>query len=455
MRPRVFELEQLLEPVLTPVRVRHSRPGRHAPVAVALHHRQRARHQVAQVVGQVGVVARHERAVGVVPVLAERALAQEEVTHRVGAVLLQQRHRVDHVARGLAQLLAVLGQVPVGVDARRHRHAGRLEHGRPVQAVEADDLLAHQVQPLVGPLPVGLVGLAARPLRAEAQRGDVVGQRVHPHVEDVVGLLGDRDAPLDPRAADAEVLQAVADHRQHLVAARHGVDADALAVVLAGLDLLAQPGAEVAQPEEVVLLLGPLARALVVGADVARLAQLVFGLEALAARAVPAGVGALVDRRAPERGQRALQAPPQLEHAALVALFGGADEVVVGEPVAPPQLAEVGRQAVAVLLLADAPLARDALDVLAVLVGAGQPEDVVPHELARARQGVGRHRGVGVAHVRDVVQVVDRRGVVQRLARAHVSCRRQAHRAAAWTSLIGTPCAAAARRQWSNSGWAL
>ena len=51
--------------------------------------------------------------------------------------------------------------------------------------------------------------------------------------------------------------------------------------------------------------------------------------------------------------------------------------------------------------------------LLAVLVGAGQEEDVVADQPVPAGQGVGVDRRVGVADVGRVVDVVDRRGDVE------------------------------------------
>ena len=261
--------------------------------------------------------------------------------------------------------------------------------------------LPMQVQPLVAARPVVPVGLG---VVREAERGDVVAERVHPHVEDVVGLLGHRDAPLDPGAAHAEVLEPLLDDAQDLVLARVRPDAQPV-----GLDRLAQPGLVRREAEEEVLLLGPLAGPLVVGADVVRLAQLLLVLEALAARAVPAAVLPEVDRVPAVGRLRLAQARPQLQDAPAVDVLGGPDEAVVADVVPVPQRAERRRDDVAVLLLGDAPLARDPLDVLPVLVGAGQEEDVLPPEAPRARQRVGGDRRVGVADVRHVVDVVDRR----------------------------------------------
>src|SRR6185503_2897515 len=270
----------------------------------------------------------------------------------------------------------------------------------------------------------------------EAEGGDVVRERVDPYIEDVVGLLRDGNPPLHARPRDAEVLEPLLYHAEDLVLPRLGPDPEHVL-----LDALAQPALVGRQAEEEVLLLEPLARPLVVGAEVAGLAQLLLVLVALAARAVPAGVGAAVDGVLPVGRLRRAQLLPQLQHAAPVDLVGRADEAVVADVVAGPELAELGGDLVAVLLLADPALAGDALDVLAVLVGAGQHERVVAGEPARARERVERDRRVGVAHVGHVVDVVDRRRRVERALRGghFPACERQADRAAARTSFTATP----------------
>ena len=86
-------------------------------------------------------------------------------------------------------------------------------------------------------------------------------------------------------------------------------------------------------------------RALVIGAEVPRLLQLVLVLEAFAARAVPAGVLARGRRRPGRRASwRRTSFDPERQDAARVALLGRADEVVVADVEAPPELAELGRR---------------------------------------------------------------------------------------------------------------
>ena len=109
-------------------------------------HRQRALRQIAEIVGEIGIDAGDDRLVAVIAVLPERHLAQEEIAQRIDAVGVGERERIDHVADRLRHLLAAVEQEAVAEDAARHRDAGRHQEGRPVDRVEAHDVLADDVQ---------------------------------------------------------------------------------------------------------------------------------------------------------------------------------------------------------------------------------------------------------------------------------------------------------------------
>ena len=99
--------------------------------------------------------------------------------------------------------------------------------------------------------------------------------------------------------------------------------------------------------------------------------------------------------------------------ALLVAGFCGADEVGVGDAHAAPEVAEGLRDLVGELLRGDAGGDGGALDLLPVLVGAGEEEDVLAEEAVAAGEDVGDDGGVGVADVGACVDVVDRGGDVE------------------------------------------
>ncbi len=140
-----------------------------------------------------------------------------------------------------------------------------------------------------------------------------------------------------------------------------------------------------------------------VGADGARGAF----YEHFLADGVLAGVGAEVD------GAAAVEVGEEFLGAALVGGVGGADVAVVRQAHAVPEGAEGLRDLVGELLGRDAGGGGGALDLLAVLVGAGEEEGVVPQEAVAAGEDVGDDGGVGVADVGARVDVVDRGGDVE------------------------------------------
>ena len=134
--------------------------------------------------------------------------------------------------------------------------------------------------------------------------------------------------------------------------------------------------------------------------------QLVLGVVVLARHAVEARVGAELDEPV------VVDALQELLDHLVVPRLGGADEVVVGDVEPVPRLHEARRGAVRPLLRGGAVRLGRLHDLGAVLVGAGHEPDVVAQQAVPAGQGVGVDRRVRRAHVRRVVDVVDRGGQV-------------------------------------------
>ena len=119
---------------------------------------------------------------------------QDEVAHGVYAEQFDEVLGIDHVPLRFAHLAAVHQKPRMAENLLRQRQAERHEEDRPVDRVEADDVLADQVQ--VGrPVALELLGTLAAAVVADA--GDVVRQRVEPDVDDVLVVEVDRDAPLE------------------------------------------------------------------------------------------------------------------------------------------------------------------------------------------------------------------------------------------------------------------
>src|SRR3972149_12077590 len=116
------------------------------PAEIAGGHRDGAIDEVAEVVGEIGVVAAHEGVPAHVAVAVESDLAQQDVTGAVGAQHVDDRVRVQEVAAALAHALAPYEQPAVDPDLARRLDARTPEHGRPVDRLEARDVLADDVQ---------------------------------------------------------------------------------------------------------------------------------------------------------------------------------------------------------------------------------------------------------------------------------------------------------------------
>jgi hypothetical protein len=103
-----------------------------------------------------------------------------------------------------------------------------------------------------------------------------------------------------------------------------------------------------------------------------------------------------------------------------VPVFGRADPVVVRHPHLRRHVTEIGGDLIDKGLWIDAGAARGLRDLLAVLVGTREEEDLKSVQPLEARHDVSRDRGVGVADMGCAVHVVDRRGDIEVLTHATV-----------------------------------
>ena len=208
------------------------------------------------------------------------------------------------------------------------------------------------------------------------------------------------DAPLEAGAGDAEVLEAGFDEVvDHLVDAGGGLEEGA------GLQELLHGFGVLGKTEEIGLLLGVMDGAAAVRA--AAVNQLALGPEALAGGAVLALVGALVD----------IPVVVHLAEDALdgrhVVVVGRADEAVIGDVHELPQVQDAAGALDDLIhegLGRDAGFLRFLLDLLAMLVRAGEEHHIEAAQPLVAGDGVGGDGAVGVADVKFVRGVVDRRG---------------------------------------------
>ncbi len=359
---------------------------RNRALAILPDHGQRAAGEVAQAVGQVGIVAPDERVVAETAVLAEDDFAQQEVAQGVRAHHLADGLGAHDVAARLAHLVVFEQQPAVGEYALGQRQAGGHQKRGPENGVEADDFLADQVQ-VGGPQTVALEA-------AIFYRAHVADERIEPHVEDVLSLHRQRNAPFQRGAADGKIVEAGAHKGEHFIAARFRLDEIGLRFVQ--LDQLFGESREL---EEVVFLGDGLGGAAALRARVAGLG--LVDVE-FVVNAILAGVAALIDVAVV---QAALEQPL---HHFVMGGRGGADGAVHADVQLLPLGAELRGNQVGELLRRLADGFGGALHFLTVFVGAGEHHGVEALHALEARNGLGGHGGVRVPDVGRGIHVVER-----------------------------------------------
>ena len=278
----------------------------------------------------------------------------------------------------------------MGEHPRRRGKPFPFEHGGPVYGVSGQDVLSDEM---------GAVG----PERREpvivcciSGRGDVVDEGVEPDVGDIIGIERDLDPPAQAAfgTADAEVLQGLSEKSQHLVTAR--LRSDEIRVIL---DVLDEPALIFTHFKKVVALfyLNHFPTAI----RTVAFGQVLFGPETLIGNAVPARIGALVDIPAVEELLK------EMLYHLYVAFLGGADEIVIGDVKAPPEVLETDHHLVAVLLGCFPPLPGGLFHFLAVLVRAGEEHDLPSGHPHVAGNHVSCDGSINVPDVGDVIDIID------------------------------------------------
>ena len=173
------------------------RPGQ-SPLAVTPRHADRAIDQIAQVVGQIGIVTRLEPFLVEIGILAGGDVAHQVVTQSVRAVAVGQGIGINHIARALAHLGTAEIPPSVNEQLRHDLDSGRLQHDRPVDAVSRDENVFADDMRIAGPefFEVRQLAAIARAITGERR---VVHQRVEPNVGYEVAVEGKLDAPTQPR----------------------------------------------------------------------------------------------------------------------------------------------------------------------------------------------------------------------------------------------------------------
>src|SRR4029077_20090246 len=102
-------------------------------------------YQIAQIIRQIGVIARSETLASKVCVLSEDALPQYEIAESVHADLLLHLQRRNHVAEALGHLLTFDSPKAMHVQMFVQRQARRHQHGGPKHPVGFNNVLADEM----------------------------------------------------------------------------------------------------------------------------------------------------------------------------------------------------------------------------------------------------------------------------------------------------------------------
>ena len=342
--------------------------------------------QVSESVGQVGVDALRDEFPGDHAVVLIGHLMYDEIADCVHAEDIHEVIRIDDISLGLGHFLTALQKPGMTEDLLGKFHAESHQEDRPVDGMEADDILADQVQ-VSGPVLVKKRIVIA--VRIVSQTGDVVAQRIEPDVDNVAGRKVHRDSPCEGRTGDTQILQSGQQEVvHHLVLAGDRLDKFGVCI-----DVLNQPVRVFFHAEEIGVLLGLMNLAAADG-TLALFLNLGSGIEGLALLAVHAAVMAQIDVAL------VIELLENLLNLALVIRICGADEAVIGSAYQVPEALDLACNLVDELLGALACTCCSGLDLLTVLIGTCHKTDIKAVCSLVAGNTVGKNNLICVTDVR-------------------------------------------------------
>src|SRR5580700_817280 len=210
----------------------------------------------------------------------------------------------------------------------------------------------------------------------------------------MLGIVRHRDAPGKRRAADRLIAQPRTDERDDLVAPRLRTNEVRIRIKRQQFVLKRR------QLEKVIFFRHRLGNAAASGAGIARLRAIDIKL---VRDTVLARVSSLINKTT------VAKTAEELLHSLRVPLFGGPDEIIVRDAHPLPQLAELRRNFVRILLRSLARSQRSPLNLLPVLISACEKKCFRAQQALPPRNRVARNRRISVPDVRTRVHVINRR----------------------------------------------
>jgi hypothetical protein len=393
------------------------RDGGDFSVAIAIEHREGTVHEIAEAVGEFGAVAGGEAGVGPVAVGADIEFARDVIAECVEAPFLNDGDGIDNVAGGFADFLAVLLPPTVNEQLFRQGEAHGFEHDRPIDRMEFENILADDVD-VGGPKRNFLLEAGARGERTffEAERfgdggiairggnRDVIHERVEPDIGDISRIERDRNSPGEARggACDAEIFEFVVFEEAKDFVTAVGRD-DEVRILF---DVIDEPGLVFLEFEVVVLF--DQFDDVAVNRVKFTVGQAIFFREE---RFLAGGIETFVFRFVEMAGGVELREDRLNDR--FVAVFGGANEIVIRELEAGGETFPVLGEVVAVLLRVFALGVGGLLDLLAVFVKAREEKGLSAEGGLDAGDDVRNHLFIGMPEVGLPIYVVDGSGDVE------------------------------------------
>ena len=300
----------------------------------------------------------------------------------------------------------------MGKDALRRCNPRRHQKGRPIDGVKAHDVLADEMR--AGRPEFPALGVCVW----VAGGGDVISQRIKPDIHHMRGIARHLDAPGEagPRNGKVEflrlfreILEPLQHKGAHFIAPRFGLHINPLGMAFRQIKAAQQFGQPFGQAKEIRWLPHPFHRRARwrVFHSVA-FGQFIRAVKRLITHRIPAFIMAQVNLIAPG------QFFPKRGTGGLVARFRGADEIIIGKAERRGQVAEMLADLIREGLRFHPRIARGLFHLLAMLIRAGQEKHLMARQPPPARQHIRRHRGIGVAHMRLVIHIINGRGDVAR-----------------------------------------
>ena len=270
----------------------------------------------------------------------------------------------------------------------RERKIERHKEYGPIDSMEAENILTDNVN-VAGPVLLKVFALLLVGfVRIVSERGDIVAKCVYPNVDNVLIVKIHGNTPLKRGTGNAKVLKpCLKEVVYHFLFSGFGRDKVGVA-----FDMIDKTLCILVHIEEVRLLTRSLHGTSAVGALAVN--SLRVGKEGLTGSAVPALVFALVDIAV------LIELCKYLFNSFLVVFVGGADEIIVACVHSVPDLFDLARDTVNVLLGSDVCRSGKIFYLLSVLVGTGAEENVISHSSFVSCDSVGGNNLVGVTEVR-------------------------------------------------------